>query len=194
MRRLFFAGALLASLLILGGCSEGYTICSAPIAENCRKFRSRAHYERWVKDESRRQLTTAQRFPDDYRDVIAATLKELLQTNQSEFPNHRRQYFLSVFGEDADAMTLTKLQQLGIEAVPGSQYVKNVTHRPQDSQGVYLDTYEVYVSQLKHLASGEYRIEFGYYCGDLCAGHFAYRLSKHDGVWVFTGQKALWAS
>lgn len=179
----------------LAGCSDGYNICSAPIAGNCRTFRSEAHYQRWVKDENRRQLARAQHFPDDYRDVVAATLKELLQSNDSEFPNHRKQYFLSVFGEDADATTLARLQQLGVKALPSSQYVQHdAPHRLQDAQGVYLENFQIYVSQLKHLASGDYRIEFGYYCGALCAGHFAYRLSKHDGRWVFTDQKALWAS
>lgn len=195
MRRLFLAGALLALLPILGGCSDGYTICSAPIAENCRKFRSRAHYERWVKDESRRQLAFAERFPDDYRDVVAATLKEYLQNNASEFPNHRNQYFVSVFGEDADAAMLAKLQQLGVEALPGSRYVPNdPAARLQDSRGVYLENFEVYVSAIKRLASGVYRVEFGYYCGQRCVGHFAFRLHKQDGVWVFGSKKALWHS
>jgi hypothetical protein len=195
MRRLFLAGALLALLPILSGCSDGYPICSAPIAENCRKFRSRAHYERWVEDESRRQLAAAEHFPDDYRDVVAATLKEHLQDNASEFPNHRNQYFVSVFGEDADAATLAKLQQLGVEALPGSDYVPtDRTPRLQDSQGVYLENFEVYVSAIKRLASGVYRVEFGYYCGQRCAGHFAYRLHKHDGAWVVGSKKALWVS
>lgn len=186
---------LLGLLSLLAGCSKGYNICSAPIAENCRTFRSEAHYQRWVKDESRRQLAAARHFPDDYRDVIAAALKKLLQSNESEFPNTRRQYFVSAFGEDADAATLAKLQQLGIDALPGSRYMQNdTTHRSQDSQGVYLDNYQIYVSQLKHLANGDYRIEFGYFCGELCAGHFAYRLNKRDGAWAFTSQKALWAS
>jgi hypothetical protein len=193
VRRLFLAGALLAMLPLLSGCSsDGYPICSAPITENCRTFRSRAHYERWVKDEGRRQLWAAEHFPDDYRDVIAATLKEYLQSNESEFPNHRVQYFVSVFGEDADAATFTKLQQLGIEALPGSRYVStDTTPRPQDSQGVYLENYEIYVSDLKRLASGVYRIEFGYSCGTLCAGHFAFRLRKEADVWVFASKKAL---
>lgn len=195
LRRMFFAGALLAMLPILGGCSDGYDICSAPIAENCRKFRSRAHYERWVKDESRRQLGAAEHFPDDYRDVVAATLKEFLQNNESEWPSRRNQYFVSVFGEDADAPTLAKLQQLGVEAQPGSKYEPNNKARSlQDSRGVYVDNFEVYVSGIKHLASGVYRIEFGYYCGMRCAGHYAYRLRKQDGAWVFTSTKALWAS
>src|SRR5688572_1043177 len=164
IRRTRFGGLLLLGLMpILAGCSDGYPICSAPIAENCRKFRSRAHYERWVKDESRRQLATAQRFPDDYRDVVAATLKEYLQDNASEFPHSRRQYFVSVFGDDADSTTLTKLQQLGVEVQPGSQYVStDTTPRLQDSQGVHLENFEVYVSAVKHLASGVYRVEFGY--------------------------------
>jgi hypothetical protein len=195
MRRLFFAGALLALLPILSGCSDGYPICSAPIAENCRKFRSRAHYERWVEDESRRQLAAAEHFPDDYRDVVAATLKEHLQNNASEFPNHRNQYFVSVFGEDADTATLAKLQQLGVEALPGSGYVTtDRTPRLQDSQGVYLANFEVYVSAIKRLASGVYRVEFGYYCGQHCAGHFAYRLHKQDGAGVVGSKKALWVS
>jgi hypothetical protein len=195
LRRLFFAGATLALLLTLGGCSDGYQICSAPIAENCREFRSRAHYERWVKHESRRQLTAAEHFPDDYRDVVAATLKEYLQNNESEWPNHREQYFVSVFGADADATTLAKLQQLGVEALPGSRYVPSrKTPEFQDAQGLYLSNTEVYVSQLRRLANGSYRVEFGYYCGELCAGHFAFRLRKQDGVWVFTSKKALWFS
>jgi hypothetical protein len=195
LRRLLFAGAMLAALLTLSGCSDGYQICSAPIAENCREFRSRAHYERWVKDQSRRQLRTAQHFPDDFRDIVAATLKEYLQNNESEFPNHRNQYFVSVFGEDADATTLAKLQRLGVEALPGSRYVPiDTTARLRDAHGVYLENFDVYVSGIKRLASGVYRVEFGYYCGPLCAGHFAYRLRKQDGVWVFTSQKALWFS
>ncbi len=196
MRRLHYAGALLALLLpLLSGCSDGYPICSAPIAENCRTFRSRAHYERWVKDESRRQLLAAEHFPDDYRDVIAATLKEYLQNNESEFPNHRVQYFVSVFGGDADATTLKKLQQLGIEALPGSSYLANETSpRLQDSRGVYLEDFEVYVSNIKRLASGVYRVEFGYHCGSLCAGHFAFSLRKARGTWIFTSKKALWHS
>src|SRR5690242_9944182 len=88
---------LLGLLSLLAGCSKGYNICSAPIAENCRTFRSAAHYQRWVKGQSRRQLATAQHFPDDYREVVAATLKEYLQNNESEFPNRRAQYFVSVF-------------------------------------------------------------------------------------------------
>lgn len=189
----WFGGLLLlATLSSLAGCSDGYNICSAPITENCRTFRSKAHYQRWVKDHSDRQLATAQHFPDDYRDVVAVTLKEYLQNNASEFPNHRAQYFISVFGEDADATTLEKLQQLGIEALPGSQYVPNdTTPRPQDSQGVYLENYEVYVSDIRHLASGVYRIEFGYYCGELCAGHLAFRLRKQDDVWVFSAKRGL---
>jgi hypothetical protein len=183
---------LLGLLPILTGCSDGYPICSAPIAENCRKFRSRAHYERWVKDESRRQLATAQHFPDDYRDVVAATLKEYLQDNVSEFPHSRRQYFVSVFGDDADSTTLTKLQQLGVEVQPGSQYVStDTTTRLQDSQGVYVENFEVYVSAIKHLASGVYRVEFGYSCGLRCAGHFAFRLRKQGDAWVFTSKKGL---
>jgi hypothetical protein len=192
LRRHLFAGALLASLLTLSGCSDGYNICSAPIAENCRTFRSRAHYERWVKDQSRRQLATAQHFPDDYHDVIAATLKEYLQNNESEFPNHRTQFFVAVFGEDADATTLAKLQQLGIEALPGSQYVPSgATPHLTDSQAVQLENFQVYVSNLRHLASGDYRIEFGYYCGELCAGHLAFRLRKQGATWVFTSKKGL---
>lgn len=192
MRRLFFAGALLALLPILGGCSGGYEICSAPIAENCRKFRSRAHYERWVKDESRRQLVSAEHFPDDYRDIVAATLKEFLQNNESEFPNARNQYFVSVFGDDADAATLAKLQASGIEALPASTYVSNpAAPRLQDPQGVYLDNFEVYVSAIKRLASGVYRVEFGYYCGPRCAGHYAFRLRKEGDAWVFTSKKGL---
>lgn len=181
-----------ALLLMLAGCSDGYPICAAPIAENCRTFRSRAHYERWVKDESRRQLAAAEHFPDDYRDIVAATLKEYLQNNASEFPNHRAQYFISVFGEDGDATTLAKLQQLGIEALPGSRYVpSDTTTRLQDSRGVYLENFEVYVSNIRQLASGVYRIEFGYYCGKLCAGHLAFRLRKQGDGWVFTSKKAL---
>lgn len=192
MRRLLLAGAVLALLSILGGCSDGYTICSAPIAENCRKFRSRAHYERWVKDESRRQLAAAQRLPDDYREIVAATLKEFLQNNESEFPNARNQYFVSVFGDDADATTLKRLQQAGIEASPGSKYVPNQTaRRLQDSEGVYLDNFEVYVSAIRRLASGVYRVEFGYYCGPRCAGHYAFRLRKEGDAWVFTSKKGL---
>lgn len=195
MRRLFFAGALLALLPLLSGCSDGYPICSAPIAENCRTFRSRAHYERWVKDESRRQLTIAQHFPDDYRDIVAVTLKEYLQNNESEFPNHRAQFFVSVFGDDADAATLAKLQQLGILAQPGSGYVpSDRAPRLQDSQGVYLENFEVYVSNIRRLASGVYRVEFGYYCGMRCAGHFAFRLRKEGGAWVFDSKKSLWYS
>jgi hypothetical protein len=183
---------LLVTFSSLAGCSDGYNICSAPITENCRTFRSEAHYRRWVTNQGRRQLTTAQRFPDDYRDVVAATLKEYLQNNASEFPNHRAQYFVSVFGEDADATTLAKLQQLGIEALPGSLHVPNATTpRLQDSQGVYLENYEVYVSDIRHLASDVYRIEFGYYCGELCAGHFAFRLRKQGSAWVFTSKKGL---
>lgn len=182
---------LLGLLPILTGCADGYPICSAPIAENCRKFRSRAHYERWVKDESRRQLATAQHFPDDYRDVVAATLKEYLQNNASEFPNHRAQYFISIFGEDADATTLAKLRQLGIEAQPSSNFVPDAASRPQDSNGVYLENYQVYVSNIRHLASGVYRVEFGYYCGKLCAGHMAFRLRKEGDDWVFTSKKGL---
>ena len=183
---------MLALLPILGGCSDGYAICAAPIAENCRKFRSRAHYERWVKDESRWQLAVVDSFPDDYRDVVAATLKEYLQNNASEFPNHRVQYFVSVFGEDADAATLAKLQQLGIESEPGSNYVPDdTTPRLQDSRGVYLENYEVYVSDIKRLASGVYRVEFGYDCGTLCAGHFAFRLRKEGAAWIFISKKAL---
>lgn len=183
---------LLATLCGLAGCSDGYNICSAVITENCRTFRSEAHYQRWVKGQTRRQLVKAQQFPDDYRDVVAATLREYLQNNASEFPNHRAQYFVSIFGEEADATTLAKLQQLGIEALPGSQYVPtNTTPRPQDAQGVYLENYQVYVSDIRHLASGIYRIEFGYYCGELCAGHFAFRLHKQVSGWVFTSKKGL---
>jgi len=183
---------LLATLSSLAGCSDGYHICSAAITENCRTFRSEAHYQRWVKDEIRRQLVTAQQFPDDYRDVVAATLKEYLQNNDSEFPNHRIQYFVSVFGEDADTTTLAKLQQLGIEALPSSQYAPaDATPRPQDSRGVFLENYQVYVSDIKHLASGVYRVEFGYYCGKLCAGHMAFRLRKEGETWVFTSKKGL---
>jgi hypothetical protein len=183
---------LLATFSSLAGCSDGYNICSAAITENCRTFRSEAHYQRWVKGQTRRQLVTAQRFPDDYRDVVAATLKEYLQNNESEFPNHRIRYFVSVFGQDADATTLGKLQQLGIEALPSSAYLPEDTkHRPQDSQGVYLENYQVYVSDIKHLASGVYRVEFGYYCGKLCAGHMAFRLRKQGAEWVFTAKKGL---
>ena len=183
---------LLVTLSSLAGCSDGYNICSAPIAENCRTFRSEAHYRRWVTNQGRRQLLTAQRFPDDYREVVAVTLKEYLQNNASEFPNHRIQYFVSVFGQDADAATLAKLQQLGIDAVPGSNYVPDAsTSRPQDSQGVYLENYQIYVSDIRHLASGVYRVEFGYYCGKLCAGHMAFRLRKEGGAWVFTSKKGL---
>lgn len=187
------AGLLLVgALALLAGCSDGYEICSAAIVENCRTFRSEAHYQRWVKDEIRRQLATARHFPDDYREVVAVTLKEYLQNNASEFPNHRAQYFVSVFGEDADVTTLAKLQQLGIEALPGSEYLpSNATPRLQDSQGVYLENHEVYVSDIRHLASGVYRIEFGYYCGELCAGHLAFRLRKQSGAWVFTSKKGL---
>jgi hypothetical protein len=46
----------------------------------------------------------------------------------------------------------------------------------------------------ERLASSVYRVEFSYYCGPRCAGHFAYQLRKQDGVWVFTSQKALWFS
>lgn len=180
------------ALLLLAGCSRGYEICSAPIAENCRTFRSRAHYERWVTSESRRDKAAAEHFRDDYHDIIAATLKEYLQNNASEYPNHRSQYFVSVFGEDADATTLAKLQQLGIEAQPGSGYVPgNEVLRLQDSQGVYLENFEIYVSDIKRLASGIYRVEFGYSCGPRCAGHFAFRLRKQDGAWVFTSKKGL---
>lgn len=183
---------LLATFSSLAGCSDGYNICSAPITENCRTFRSEAHYRRWVTNQGRRQLTTAQQFPDDYRDVVAATLKEYLQNNASEFPNSRVQYFVSVFGEDTDAATLAKLQQLGIEALPGSKYVpNNTTPRLQDSQGVYLENYQVYVSDIRHLTNGDYRIEFGYYCGELCAGHLAFRLRKQGDVWVFPSKKGL---
>jgi hypothetical protein len=183
---------LLGVLSLLAGCSDGFDICSAAITENCRRFRSEAHYRRWVNDENRRLLAAAQRFPDDYRDVVAATLKEYLQNNESEFPNHRAQYFVSVFGEDADAATLAKLQQLGIEALPNSNYVSDDTKaRPRDPQGRSLDNYEIYVSAIKHLASGVYRVEFGYHCGDFCAGHFAFRLRKEDSVWVFTSKKGL---
>lgn len=179
-------------LPVLSACSGGYEICSAPIPENCREFRSRAHYERWVLDESRRQKLLAERFPDDYRDVVAATLKEYLQNNASEWPNHRNQYFVSVFGEDADAATLAKLQRLGVEALPGSSYVPSrKTPEFQDSNGVYLNNAEVYVSQIRRLASGVYRVEFGYYCGELCAGHLAFRLRKQGGAWIFTSKKAL---
>lgn len=186
-------GLLLPGLLsVLAGCSDGYQICSAPIAENCRKFRSRAHYERWVKEEGSRQLAAAAHFPDDYRDVVAVTLKEYLQNNVSEWPNHREQYFVSVFGEDADAATLAKLQQLGIEAQPGSKYVpSDLTPEFQDSQGVHLNNSEVYVSQIRWLASGVYRVEFGYTCGPRCAGHLAFRLRKQGDVWVFTSKKGL---
>jgi hypothetical protein len=182
---------LLAAVSSLAGCSDGYNICAAPITENCRTFRSEAHYQRWVKDQTRRQLVTAQRFPDDYRDVVAATLKEYLQNNASEFPNHRAQYFVSIFGEDADAATLAKLQQLGIEALPGSNYVPDATSRPQDVNGVYLENYQVYVSDIRHLASGVYRVEFGYYCGELCAGHLAFRLRRQGSGWAFTSKKGL---
>jgi hypothetical protein len=187
------AGLLLLGLLsILGGCSDGYEICSAPIAENCREFRSRAHYERWVKDESRRQKATAERFPDDYRDIVATTLKEYLQNNDSQWPNTREQYFVSVFAEDADAATLAKLQGLGVDGLPGSNYVpSSQTSEFQDVQGVYLNNSEVYVSQIRRLASGVYRVEFGYSCGRQCAGHFAFRLRKQGGVWVFTSKKGL---
>jgi hypothetical protein len=192
LRRLLLAGALLALSPLLSGCSDGYTICSAPIAENCRKFRSRAHYERWVANESLRDKAAAEHFPDDYREIVAATLKEYLQNNASEFPNHRRQYFVSVFGADADAATLAKLQQLGVEAQPGSSYIPNhATPGLQDSQGVYLENFEVYVSDIKRLASGVYRIEFGYTCGPRCANHLAFRLRKQGDVWVFTSQKGL---
>jgi hypothetical protein len=183
---------LLGALSVLAGCSDGYQICSAPIAENCRKFRSRAHYERWVEEESRRQLAAAEHFPDDYRDLVAATLKEYLQNNESEWPNHREQYFVSVFGADADGATLAKLRQLGVEALPGSRYVASrKTLEFQDPRGAYLNNSEVYVSQIRRLASGVYRVEFGYHCGELCAGHYAFRLQKQDGVWIFTSKKAL---
>lgn len=185
---------LLVTFSSLAGCSDGYNICSAAITENCRTFRSEAHYQRWVQGETRRQLVTAQGFPDDYREVVAVTLKEYLQNNASEFPNHRIQYFVSVFGRDADADTLAKLQQLGIEALPGSSYITDATSRPRDSNGVYLENYQVYVSNIRHLASGIYRVEFGYFCGQLCAGHMAFRLRKQDGKWVFDSKKALWYS
>jgi hypothetical protein len=134
----------------------------------------------------------AERFPDDYRDVVAATLKEYLQNNESEWPNHREQYFVSVFGADADAATLAKLQQLGVSALPGSGYQPSSrTPRFQDSQGVYLSNSEVYVSQIRRLANGAYRVEFGYTCGPLCAGHFAFRLRRQGDTWVFTSKKGL---
>jgi len=183
------AGVLLASLAMLAGCSDGYEICSAPIAENCREFRSEAHYKRWVKEQNRRQLIAAQHFPDDYRDVVAATLKELLQSNESEFPNARRQFFASVFGEDADATLLAKLQQLGVQTQPGSRMPDEAVIK--DSQGGYIENYQVYVSDVRRLASGVYRVEAGYYCGPRCAGHLAYRLRKEGNVWVFTSTKGL---
>jgi hypothetical protein len=56
---------------------------------------------------------------------------------------------------------------------------------------VYLSNSEVYVSQIRRLANGIYRVEFGYTCGELCAGHFAFQLRKERGAWVFTSKKAL---
>lgn len=180
---------LLLSLAMLSGCSEGFEICSAPIAENCREFRSEAHYKRWVKSQSRRQLVAARHFPDDYRDVVAATLKDLLQNNESEFPNARRQFFASVFGEDADATTLAKLQQLGVQAQPGSGMPNEIVIK--NSQGGYIENYQVYVSDVRRLASGVYRVEAGYYCGPRCAGHVAYRLRKEGNAWMILSQKEL---
>lgn len=186
--------ATLLVLLAIGACArEPYTVCfGSPSGGNCKNFRSAQHYEAWQAAEDKKQRAEAAGFPDDFRDIVAAVLKDLLKTNESDFKNMRHEYFVSVFGEDIDPVTQSKLLTLGVETELASKYVENGGESSsQDTPETYIKTWAVYVSSLKRLSDGTYDIEFGYRCGMLCAGHFRYRVKRDSSGWVFVSKTPL---
>jgi hypothetical protein len=151
--------------------------------------------DRWLAADDIRKKAVAQRFAHDYRVIVAVTLKEYLQTNESEFENVRDQYFVSVFGDDVDEVTRTMLRAYGIETELGSRYVESErTEEFRDNEGHWLMNTKVGVSDIESLGNDSYRVTFGYSCGMLCAGSFEYVLRKDTESWVFVSKRALWFS
>jgi hypothetical protein len=185
---------ILLVLVLAGACTrEPYTVCFGP--SDCKDFRSAQHYEAWNAAEHKKQKEDAAGFPDDFRDIVAIVLKEYLKSNVSEFENTRDQYFVSIFGDDLDGATQSKLLELGITTEPSSKYVESRREQPfQDEYGTYLKNWDVYVSSIERLGDSSYNVEFGYSCGQLCAGHFRYRVKRAAGRWLFISEETLWYS
>ncbi|MBM0103556.1 hypothetical protein JM946_02320 [Steroidobacter sp. S1-65] len=166
---------LILAVLVLAACArEPFRVCFGPISSgDCKNFRSAEHFEAWEAAEREKQKRAAANFPDDFRDIVAVVLKASFKNNESEFKNTRNQYFVSVFGEDLDPTTQAKLLALGLVTEPASRYVRSQREPAfQDATGTYLSNTEVYVSSIKRLRDGAYDVEFGYNCGELCAGHY----------------------
>ena len=187
---------MLLTLLVVAACTrEPYRVCFGPSEDNCRNFRSVQHFEAWDAAKQKELKEAAARFPDDFRDIVAVVLKDFLKTNESPFEDVKNQYFATVFNDDIDQATQSKLSALGVVIAPGSKYVERDKElQPPSVPGAYLMNYEIYVSSIQRLGDGAYEVEFGYSCGLLCAGHFRYRLKRDARRWVIISRDALWYS
>jgi hypothetical protein len=50
------------------------------------------------------------------------------------------------------------------------------------------------ISRVVHLGDGEYEMEGGYSCGNLCAASFQYRVRREGSGWAVVSQSTHWIS
>jgi hypothetical protein len=196
MKAVTFIGAI--CMLVGCGKREGYEVCFGDGANDkgiCRTFRSEEHYERWLAADQISRKAVAERLPNDYREIVAETLREYLGSGESEFMDVKEQFFISVFGSDVDTTVQAKLLEHGIEAQPASAFVESYgTKGLKDDAGRFLWNTSIDVSSLERLDDGSYRVGFSYWCGMLCAGGLQYVLKKEEEGWIFLSKKMRWVS
>ena len=131
----------------------------------------------------RADRATAQKLDIDYKRCSIV----ILQQQMGELAEDDIAY-VSIIGDDPDALTLKMLRKLHARVEPGSK----MPSIPDDE--IHSHTWFFSISFIKPVAPGEYVAGAGYHCGALCAGATEYRLSKNGNSCSVLSSRPLWVS
>jgi hypothetical protein len=148
--------------------------CTTAAALNEQIARANAQYKR-----------DAAALPFDYRDLVHALLVEYIRSHSFPGPDH--EYFLGVFGDDADAALVAQLHESGIDVRPASAWTF-----PGGQQVKASPRIRITVGAIKQVAPDTFSIRIGYYCGTLCAASENYKLQKDGNGWRVVDRQQDW--
>lgn len=181
------------ALLSLSGCdsSKSFEVCDMA-TDRCQRFESEEQYAAWDAQQRDQALQTARALSVDYRDLSFVLLKEEL--GQPDIEGYRYKYFVSLFGDDIDAILRARLDSVGIHVDPGSEYLEGSSQEAAGSETVTYRNRHFAIYAIEDVGGGTFRIRHGYNCGSDCAGGFESYLRNEAGQWKVVRTQLNWIS
>ena len=182
--KIHWLGAIGAAVLAIAAGSArsaDVVVCNADDPKDCTTA-SALHAEIEKADAEDRRY--AESLPFDYRDLVRDLLVQYIAV--LSFPKDH-EYFVRVFGSDADAALIAKLHASGIDVRPASAW-----SFPGGQQVGSSPRVRIGVGTIKQVATDTFSIRIGYYCGTRCAASEACKLQKDGNGWRIVDRQQAW--